>query len=73
MDNEINQTLAANIKRLREAAEVTQREAALACDVTENTWGNWENAKTDVPVSRLSAIAAAVKATEAELIAPCSA
>ena len=70
MSTEINWTLAANIKRLREAAGITQREAALACDVTENTWGNWENGKTDVPTSRLPAIAVAVKATEPELLSP---
>jgi len=64
---------AANIRKYREAAGLSQEEAARKIGVTLGAWGKWERGETDPPVSRLAGIAEVLDIDPVDLVAPASA
>ena len=66
----VNEDLAANIRRYREEAGLSQEAAARLIDVSWSTWNQWERGKVDIPTSRLPAIAEALKTSQPALVAP---
>ena len=66
----INTDLAANIRRYREQADLSQEAAARSIGVSWSTWNKWERAEVDIPTSRLSEIAEALNTTPPALLSP---
>lgn len=57
-----------NIKEIREQKKITQDEIVALCGIKKRTYVDYENGKSDIPLSKLQNIATALQVSIYELI-----